>query len=52
VSDDADNRVLEAAVAGGADFIVSGDAHLLDLGDFEGIPIVAPARFWSVLSAG
>lgn len=31
VSDDDDNRVLEAAIEGAADYIVSGDADLLDL---------------------
>jgi uncharacterized protein len=45
ISDESDNRVLEAAVEGAADYIVSGDTDLLDLGSFEGIPIVAPAEF-------
>lgn len=40
-----DNRVLEAAVAADADFIVSGDADLLELGSFRGIQIVTPAAF-------
>jgi putative PIN family toxin of toxin-antitoxin system len=31
VEDESDNRVLEAAVAAGADYIVSGDGHLLTL---------------------
>jgi predicted nucleic acid-binding protein len=35
-----DNRVLECAVAGKADFIVSGDRHLLRIGSYEGIAIV------------
>lgn len=45
VSDDADNRVLECAVAGKADFIVTGDHHLLDLRSFEGVKIVKPRDF-------
>ncbi len=45
ISDESDNRVLEAAIEGAADYIVSGDADLLDLGSFEGIPIVRPAEF-------
>jgi putative PIN family toxin of toxin-antitoxin system len=45
VSDDDDNRVLEAAIEGGADYIVSGDADLLDLGSFQGIPIITPGEF-------
>jgi predicted nucleic acid-binding protein len=44
-ADPADDRVLECAVAARADFIVSGDSHLLRLGSFEGIAIVAPAGF-------
>lgn len=41
--DPADNRVLEAAIAGGATHIVSGDHHLLELESFRGIPIVTAA---------
>jgi predicted nucleic acid-binding protein len=40
---DRDNRVLEAAAAASADYIVSGDTDLLDLGSFESIPIVTAA---------
>jgi len=39
------NMVLEAAVAGQVDFIVSGDKDLLTLSPFEGIPILSPAAF-------
>jgi len=39
IADDPDNRVLECAVCGNADIIVSGDHHLLDLGVYEGIRI-------------
>ena len=49
-TDPADNRVLEAAVAGGAEYIVSGDQALLDLGAFEGVEIVTPARFTAILA--
>lgn len=45
VSDDDDNRVLEAAIEGAANYIVSGDADLLDLGTFQGIPIITPGEF-------
>lgn len=47
VSDEPDNRVLEAAIEGAADCIVSGDRHLLTLGVFEGVPILTPAAFLS-----
>lgn len=45
-----DNRILEAAVAGGADVVVSGDKDLLSLEVYEDIPIVAPARFLELLA--
>lgn len=38
LSDDPDNRILECALKAGADFLVTGDKHLLKLrsyGDFE-----------------
>jgi uncharacterized protein len=51
VADDpTDNRVLEAAVASEVDYIVSGDRHLLSLGEYEGIPIVRPAQFLALLA--
>lgn len=40
-----DNRVLEAAIAGGADVIVTGDTDLLDLQVVEGVRIVTPVDF-------
>jgi len=52
VSDDDDNRVLEAAIEGAADYIVSGDADLLDLGSFEGIPIITPGEFAATALGG
>ena len=46
-ADPADNAVLECAVAARADFIISGDRHLLDLARFGEIQIVSPADFQS-----
>ena len=43
--DPSDNRVLEAAVEGHAEAVISGDDHLLRLRNFEGIPIVTAAAF-------
>lgn len=40
--DPSDNRVLECAVSGQAEAIISGDRHLLALGSFRGIPILTP----------
>lgn len=44
-----DNIVLECAVAGGAEYIVSGDAHLLTLKQYQGIQILSPATFIAFL---
>ena len=44
-ADPADDRILECAVAAGAERIVSGDRHLLALGEFRGIKIVRVADF-------
>ena len=43
--DPEDDTILIAAVEGGADCIISGDAHLKDLGEYQGIPILTPADF-------
>ncbi len=44
-----DNKILECAVTGGADYIVSGDRHLLNLRHYRGIQILPPAAFLLVL---
>lgn len=43
LADPDDDIVLATAVAGDADAIGSGDAHLLGIGEFRGMPIVTPA---------
>lgn len=40
-----DNRVLECAIAGGADVIVSSDKHLLSLGGYENVRIARVAEW-------
>lgn len=45
-----DNRILETAVEGNADYIITGDKkHLLPLKEFKDIPIVTPAQFLNTL---
>lgn len=39
-----DKRILECAVEGGANFIVTGDRHLLKLGSYRGIKIVTASE--------
>jgi len=50
IVDDPDNRILECAVEGQANLIISGDHHLLDLKDFGGIKIVNPAMFLDIIA--
>jgi predicted nucleic acid-binding protein len=47
--DETDNRILECAVAGEADLVVSGDQHLRRLKSFEGISIVRRVDFHRTL---
>jgi len=41
VVDDPDNRVLECALAGRADAIVTDDSALLELGEFRGVRVIS-----------
>ena len=41
-----DNRILECAVAGRVDYLITGDKkHILPLASIQGIPIVSVAEF-------
>jgi predicted nucleic acid-binding protein len=44
-ADPSDNRIIDCAVAAGSGCIVSGDKHLLKLGQYEGIKIMRVADF-------
>lgn len=44
-ADPEDEKFLAAALEAGAAYLVSGDDHLLDLGQYRGIEIVRPAEF-------
>jgi uncharacterized protein len=50
IDDDPDNRILECALEGRADFIISGDHHLSDLKNYRGTKIVAPSPFLAVIA--
>ncbi|MBU4141506.1 putative toxin-antitoxin system toxin component, PIN family [Patescibacteria group bacterium] len=43
--DSSDDIILDCALASGADFIISGDKHLLKLKSFQNIPILSPRQF-------
>ena len=44
IADPDDDAVLACAVTARAEMIVSGDSHLLDLKEYEGIPIMTAAQ--------
>jgi predicted nucleic acid-binding protein len=46
-----DNRILELALAAGADLVVSDDDHLTSMSPWRGIPIVRPREFASRVDA-
>jgi putative PIN family toxin of toxin-antitoxin system len=48
IKDLPDNRILECAVAGEADYLISGDHYLTDLKTFGKIKIVTPTEFLKI----
>jgi len=49
---DPDNRILECAAEGRAQYIVSGDKHhLLPLKEYQGTKILSPAEFLKVMAS-
>ncbi|MFW6111284.1 MAG: putative toxin-antitoxin system toxin component, PIN family [Thermoproteota archaeon] len=44
------NKFLECALTGKADYIVSGDRHLLDLKEFQGIKIITGEELLTILN--
>lgn len=45
LKDEPDNRILECAIAGRADIVVTGDQAILDLGKYKGIRIITLRAF-------
>lgn len=43
--DPEDNKFIECAIEADADFIVSGDKHLLEISEFQKIKILKPTNF-------
>lgn len=50
--DEDDNRYVECAVSGGAQYIISGDPHLLGVGEFRGIRLISPNDFIALMDSG
>ncbi len=47
--DPADDRILECAVEGEAEYLVSGNKHLLNLKEFQGIKILTAKLMLEIL---
>jgi uncharacterized protein len=45
-----DNHIIEAALAGNAEFVVTGDKDLLSLQQFEIVRFVTPHEFLAILN--
>ena len=50
--DPTDDKFIIAAVEGVADYIVTGNDHLLNLREYQGIKIITPASFLEILKKG
>jgi uncharacterized protein len=50
-ADPADDIYVAAAAEGLAEYIVSGDRHLLDLGEYQSIRILTPRKFLDLLES-
>jgi uncharacterized protein len=50
LKDKDDLGILAAARSGGAQFIVTGDRELQNLGQFSGVKIISPRQFWEQLA--
>ncbi|MCG2691218.1 putative toxin-antitoxin system toxin component, PIN family [Microgenomates group bacterium] len=46
--DKSDDKIIEAAVTGRVNYIISGDKHLLKIKKYQGVKIVTPADFLSI----
>ena len=48
-TDPDDDKIIECALAGNADYIVTGDRDLLDMKQYQSITIITPAQFIKML---
>ena len=47
VQDSEDNKILESAVEANADYLITSDNTLLNIGKHRNVKIVTPAQFWA-----
>jgi hypothetical protein len=50
IEDPTDNRILECAVASRSEYLVTGDRHLLKIGQFAGTKIVKAASLLELVT--
>ncbi|OAT79413.1 putative toxin-antitoxin system toxin component, PIN family [Desulfotomaculum copahuensis] len=48
-ADPDDNKIIDCAVAGEANYLISGDKHLLELNEYKGIRILKASDFLQLL---
>ena len=51
IADEADNRILECALASHCKYVVTGDRHILQLKEYETVRIVTPREFLGIISS-
>lgn len=51
-SDPDDNKILACALEAKAQYIISGDDHLLNLGQYQDIKIITAREFLKILASG
>ncbi|MBU0569744.1 putative toxin-antitoxin system toxin component, PIN family [Patescibacteria group bacterium] len=49
--DSSDNMVIECAYCVKADFVISGDKHLLELKKYKNINLITPSQFLDLISS-
>lgn len=49
-ADPDDDKYIDPAIQGNADFVVSGDSHLLKLREFQGVRIVTARAFLGTIA--
>ena len=50
VDDPDDDALIACAIGGSADYIISGDHHLLDLSEYQRIEVWTVKRFWESIA--
>ncbi|MBI3385275.1 hypothetical protein HY030_03740 [Candidatus Gottesmanbacteria bacterium] len=49
--DPGDDKFIACAISGNANYLVSGDKHLLEMNNYHGLKILSPKGFLALLPA-